>query len=824
MPDNNNNKIRLILSPKLLLLVGVLFRRTFVTPISTAYRLKAVAPYTSILLFAILLGLVSCSPTNKIARRGGYMLNKINIKTDTRILPPDELMAFMLQKPSPSFLGIFHISSSIYEMANKGKETGFKRWVKKSFGDKPVIFDSIQMKASRAPMIIYMNNKGYFEPVINDTIMRRGAKVNVIYNVKAGQPYNIRNITYSIKDTILRSFFLENKEASLIKEGIRYDSYLLDQERDRITLDMKNNGYYSFSKDYIRFKADSALNNHQMDIKMAINNVRVNYPGTKDSMKEINHPRYTINKIYIHPDVNPMAQDTSVQDTLEVKYHFDAGDTTLNRYYLVYRNQLRIKPSALTQALFLRNGHIYRLRDHNFTYKRMTNLPINRFVSITYVLPGDGQSQLEGKPLLNSTIRITRAPVNVFSIDAEGTVSSGYLGLGSSVTYNNRNIFRGGETFSIKVKGLMQNQPSLKNIEVKKFLFFNMYETGVDVGLDFPRLLIPIRMKRVDLFSRPKTSINIGANFQQEPSYKRYIFNTSFGYEWTKNEQNRFIFSPVIINSVSIYRDSTFTAYLDSVNDSRLTSQYTDHFISAMRFSYIFNNQKINQSKNFFFIRLNLEPAGNLMNLFNKASGGTMNSEGQHTFLGIPFAQYLRTDIDFRKYFALINDQTLVFRTLLGIGIPYGNSTALPFEKGFYAGGANDMRGWPIRSLGPGTYQAASSNYNNVGDLIIEGNLEYRFIIYGSLLGALFMDAGNVWLLKENAVFPGGEFRSSQFLKQMAIDGGLGFRYDFSFFILRIDGALKVRNPAIPGNRKWTDFSKLHLSNVIWNFGIGYPF
>ena len=786
--------------------------------------MKAVAPYTRILLFAALAALVACSPALRVARRGGYMLNKISIKTDTRDIPPDELSAFLLQKPSPSFLGALHISTGIYEMADRGKENGFKRWVKKNFGDRPVIFDSILMRASKAPMMIYLNNKGYFEPVITDTLVRRSSMVNIIYRLKAGRPYTIRNISCNISDTVLDSLFLENKEASLLKEGLRYDSYLLDQERDRITLDMKNNGYYSFSKDYIRFKADSALNNHQMDIKMVINNVRVNYPGSKDSIIEINHPRYILNNIYIHPDVILTAQDTARQDTLEVKYHFEAKDTTLNRCYLVYRNKLRIKPSALTQALFLRNGQLYRLRDHDLTYKRMTNLPINRFVSISYDLPDNGQPKFGGKPLLNSTIRITRAPVNVFSIDGEGTISSGYLGLGSSVTYNNRNIFSRGETFSIKIKGLVQNQPSSTNSEEKKFLFFNTYETGAEVGLGFPRLLIPFKMKRVDLFTRPKTSISVGTNFQQETSYKRYIFNTSFGYEWSKNEQNRFIFSPITINSVSIFKDSTFTAYLDSVNDSRLNSQYTDHFMSSISFSYIFNTQKLNMDKNFIFIRWNLEPAGNLMNLFYKGSGGTMNSEGQYLILGIPFTQYLRTDIDFRKYFALTKDQTLVYRTLLGIGIPYGNSSALPFEKGFYAGGSNDMRGWAIRALGPGTYQSSTSNYNNVGDLIIEGNLEYRFKVYRSWLGALFVDAGNIWLLHENAIFPGGEFKSSLFLRQMAIDAGLGFRWDFSFFIFRIDGALKIKDPADSRNQSWTDLSKMQLADIVWNFGIGFPF
>ena len=787
--------------------------------------MKDFAPYIRICLFTLLVSLVACSPSRRIAKRGGYMLNKISIKSDTRDLPPEELSAFLLQKPSPSFLGVFHISTGIYEMANRGKQGGFKRWIRRSFGDAPVIFDSAQMVASRAPMLLYMHNKGYFEPVITDTIQRHRDRVNVIYRVKSGRPYTIHAITYEIKDTLLGSFFYKNTEASRIREGMRYDSYLLDGERERITIDLKNNGYYSFSKDYIRFKVDSALNNHEMDLKMVINNVRINYPGTKDSMTQANHPRYTINDIYIFPNISPTGSVTTKQDTLEVKYHFDAGDTTFNHYYLIYRHRLRIKPSAITHALFLRNGEVYRLRDHDLTYKRMTNLPINRFVGISYDLPGTGPTQQGGKPFLNSTIRITRAPVNVISIDAEGTISSGYLGLGSGVTYNNRNFFRGGETFSVKVKGLLQNQPALNKSEApKQFLFFNTYETGAELGLEFPRLLVPINMKRVDLFTRPKTSINVGGNFQQEINYKRYIFNTSFGYEWTKNDKNRFIFMPLVINSVSIIKDSTFTALLDSLNDSRLTSQYTDHFIAAMRFSYIFNNQKLGLGKNFLFFRWNIEPAGNIMNLFYKNSPATLNSEGQHTFMGIPYAQYMRTDVDFRKYFALSNKHTLVFRTLLGIGVPYGNSSALPFEKGFFAGGSNDMRGWAIRSLGPGIYKAKTINYNNVGDLLIEGNLEYRYTVYGSLLGALFMDAGNVWLLHKNALFPGGEFISNQVLTQMALDAGIGFRYDFSFFIFRVDAALKVKDPARTGYENWTNFGKLQIRDVIWNFGIGYPF
>jgi outer membrane protein assembly factor BamA len=673
-------------------------------------------------------------------------------------------------------------------------------------------------------MTTYLNNKGYFEPHITCTVKKRNAWVNVTYSIEAGKPYTIRNFSFNIKDSALKNTYVVSSENSLIKEGNIYDSYVIDQERDRITIDLKNSGYFAFAKDYISFKADSALNTHQMDLEMVIRNFRVHSPFNKDSIIETNHPRYTINNIYIYPDVSPKSQDTTHQDTLRVNYHFDSSDTTMLHCFIIFRDKLRIKPSALTQALFLRNGYLYSLNDHNITYKRMTNFPINRFVSISYDVIGNGSTTDLKKPLLNSTIKITRAPVNLYTLTAEGTISAGYLGLGSSVLYNNRNIFRRGETFRVRLKGSVEQQPSVGNNNTKSFLIFNTYETGVETGIDFPRLLLPFNIKRVDRFTKPKSSVNAGFNLQQQPNYIRYIINSSLSYEWNGSEQSRFILAPVSLNSVSIFKDSVFTAYLDSVNDARLSNQYTDHLIASLKFSYIFNNQMLNKARNFIFLRWNVEPAGNLMNLVQLSADLPLNTAGQHTLFGIPYAQFLRTDIDFRKYFALPSEQTMVFRALLGIGIPYGNSKGLPFEKGFYAGGANDMRGWAIRSLGPGAYSGGTSNYNNMGDLVIQSNLEYRFAFYKYWLGALFIDAGNVWLLHESQVFPGGEFKASTFAKQIALDAGIGFRWDFSFFIFRIDAAMKIKQPSQANSSYWIKFGKSRISDVMWNFGIGYPF
>jgi outer membrane protein assembly factor BamA len=775
-------------------------------------------------LFLMLLILSACSPAKRIEHRGGYLLNKNSIDLDTPKLDPDEIAGFVEQKQTSAFLGSIHLSNRIYEMFDHGKTNGFKRWMMKNLGSKPVIFDSLLMKATFLPMKTFMNNKGYFEPKISGTVKKHKSWVNVTYHLKAGTPYTIRNISYNISDTSLKNTFLASSEKSLIKEGNIYDSYVIDLERDRITIELKNSGYFAFAKDYISFKADSALKSHQMDIEMVIRNFRINSPGNKDSIIETIHPRYTINNIYIYPDVNPKGQDTSRQDTIRVNYHFDSGDTAQLHCYLIYRDKLRIKPSALTQALFLRNGYLYSLNDHDLTYKRMINFPINRFVSITYDVAKNRSIYNSNKPLLNSTIKITRAPVNVYTIAAEGTTSAGYLGLGSSILYNNRNIFRRGETFRIRLKGSVEKQPSVGKDNSNNFLIFNTYETGAETGIDFPRLLLPFNIKRVDRYSRPKSSVNIGFNMQQQPNYKRYNLNSSFTYEWNRSEQSRFILSPVDLSSVSIFKDSVFTAYLDSVNDARLSNQYTDHIIAGLKFSYIFNNQKLSKARNFIFVRWNIEPAGNLMNVIQLTGRLKVNAEDQHTLFGIPYAQFVRSDIDFRKYFALPQNQTLVFRSLLGMGIPYGNSSGLPFEKGFYAGGANDMRGWAIRSLGPGAYSSGNSTYNNMGDIVIQSNLEYRFTIYKYWLGALFMDAGNVWLLHKSIIYPGGEFNASTFAKQLAIDAGIGFRWDFSFFIFRIDGALKMKQPTLSNKSDWISLGKMKIADVMWNFGIGYPF
>ena len=310
---------------------------------------------------------------------------------------------------------------------------------------------------------------------------------------------------------------------------------------------------------------------------------------------------------------------------------------------------------------------------------------------------------------------------------------------------------------------------------------------------------------------------------QERTEYKRYITNVSINYEWKSSNYITHSLIPLQINSVRLINPSdSFTHYLNRL-DPRFRNQYTNHLIWALQYSFLYNNQTINKATNFSYFRFNAESSGNTLNLFNNVLNIKKNTEGYHTLLNIRYAQYVRSDVDFRYYNYLSSKRAWVFRGAAGIGFPYGNSNSLPFEKAFFAGGANDMRGWLLRSLGPGAYHNTLNTFDKTGDVQLEANVEYRFPMYDFLNGGLFCDAGNIWLLYPNQDFPGGEI-SSRLMKQIAVDAGFGFRFDFGFFILRIDAALPLRYPYLNNDRYWVDLTKTRLKNVVWQFALGYPF
>lgn len=765
--------------------------------------------YTGIL--AIILLAVSCVPARKIDRQG-YLLNKNTVKIDIKTLPSDEIAGFIQQKPNKKFLGLVRLNTYIYERSKWN-------YLKQKLGVPPVILDTSLANTTVRHLKTYMASKGYFHASVQKEIIYKNKKANVIYHIKAGKPYTIRFVDYATDDDELKRFVFEDTASSWLKPGKIYDAYALDDERSRITNHLRNRGYYFFTRENIFYQADSNLNSHQMDITIEFKKQRIKNEAL-GGYEEKNHQRFRINHINFHTDLGSASDESGTPLVLELpQYPGNPTSPYLYRYY--YYGNLRLKPQLLNRQIFTRGGQFYHAKHFSLTHQRLSSLPITKFVNIGFEpLPDPGT---DGYGLLDCNIQIARSNTQVFSIEAEATNTGGFLGTGANFVYSNRNLFRGGEILTLKLKGAIEVQRAL-NEQGSFFLGFNTVETGIEARLEIPKLLIPNAWAKFSKHANPKTSLLSGLYYQRRPDYVRYISNLSYGFEYNETISKYHLLVPIELNSVRIYRSPEFTEWLKSLNDKRLINQYTDHLVPLFRYVYIYNNQVLRKNQNFRFFRGSIESSGSLIHSLQQLSKISPTTEGYYTLFGIQYAQFLRLDADYRYYIVLKPRNIIVIRTAAGIGKPFGNSDVLPVEKGFYSGGANGMRGWEIRSLGPGSFSDPANTYDRMGELWLEMNAEYRFPIYNWLHGAIFMDAGNIWMLTERIDFPGGEFKLNTFPEEIAFDGGLGLRFDLGFFIFRLDGAMKLKDPARPAGERWLPRSHIGIRDVIWNFGIGYPF
>jgi len=782
------------------------------------------------LSFILLFPLVACN-TSKQLQENEYLLNKNIIKTDNKNVNTEELEGYIKQKTNRKILGVFKFHLGIYSFANKGKETKIKKWLKNTIGEPPVILDTTLTNSTLKQFKLYLNNKGYFNSKVTKTIKYKKKKTDVRYNIQSFKPYTIRNIDYSIQDAKVKSVVFLNKQESEIKTDDNYDIDILQKERERITNNLKNEGFYNFSKEFINYTIDSALNSNKLDVLINIKNPKLADKENPDSIIIVPHKRYTINNIYIYPDYNSLELNTKYDTmTFYVKKH--SSEKPPDLYYFFYKDKLKINPKTITQSVFINKGNYFQLEDVSQTYKSLSELCAFKFININFAdaIANDSTKNISGKNFLDCRIQLTKLAKQSFNIEAEGANSAGNLGVAGNIIYQNRNIFKGAEILSIKLKGAMEvqkifDESSSNEIIQSSVIPFNTIETGINADINIPKFLIPVKQENFSKYFRPKTIINTGFNYQRRPDYTRYITNVSFGYKWKEFKLKTHIFNPIEINSVKIFPDSAFASKIDASTSAKIKNSYSNHLTLDTRYGFIFNNQQINKQINFIFFRGNIEFAGNILNLLSKLTDKPKDDDGTYSFFNIKYAQYIRVDADFRYYDVINKLNTLAFRFYSGIGIPYNNMDILPFEKSFFCGGANSIRAWEIRSLGPGAYLDTSeiNGFDKTGDILIETNIEYRFPIYKSLQGATFVDAGNVWLTNKNSSFPQGDFQFDRFFKEIAIGIGIGFRFDFNFFIIRFDAAVPIRDPNHIENERWV-INDINTKKINFNFGIGYPF
>jgi outer membrane protein assembly factor BamA len=738
----------------------------------------------------------------------------VKIENPVKDVSAGSLLGLVQQKPNSKFTGLFPLKllwNSIF----------------KNSGEQPVILDLSQVDESKEQMRKYLDNIGYFGTEINHSIHYKKKKAKkVTYEVKLATPYRIRQINYTIKDDSIVKLIDDHFGSTLLRSSFILNSNNLDKERTRLTQILNNNGYFGFTRDYIYYEVDSALNNKQADVTLIIKNASIPSDDPALPAIEENHKIYYINDVFIQPNFRSFQSDTIRYDTI-VKTLERRGDPILNKYNIVYKPPLKIKPKVITRSMFVENDNKFNATDARQSYKKLNELQILKYVNINFREAKDlPKAKEENKNYLDCIVQVTRNPVHSYSIEAQGTNSGGDLGIGGYLVYQNKNLFRGGEVFYLRLKGAMEAQEggaTPEEVKDRKFLFFNTFEAGIEANLYIPKFLAPINQDVFSRYFRPKTNINLGYNWQDRLEYERIITNISFGYEWSETQFRSHILFPIDVNVVKVTTTPEFDSILAGESE-RFRNQYTDHLILGLRYSYIFNNQELNRIKDFTYLRWNIETSGNLLNLVANMTGAQKNDEGFQTIFGIRYSQYVKSDVDIRHYFVFVKKHTIAVRMAFGLAIPYGNSIDIPFEKGFYGGGANGMRAWILRYLGPGAYPNLNNNIERVGDVKIEGNIEYRFPVFKVFKGAFFYDIGNIWLLSENETFPGGKFKFKNFFSELAMDVGIGLRLDFKYFIFRVDIAQRMMDPARTKGERWVIGNYENWFNPVYNLGIGYPF
>ncbi len=773
------------------------------------------------LLLLLLTGLLSGCAVKKYLKDDEFLINKyrINLSKKNPAISQSTLRTFLKPVPNKKLLGIRFKLGIYYKHRNGDKK--FNKWMIKNFSEPPVFYEQEEAERIKRRLKQYLNNIGFFHSEIQLQPRFSTKTVDVYFNITPAEPYRISDLTYDIPDSLLRSFVFSQLDKSLVKKGDIYNAYTFDDERDRITDQLRNAGYYYFNRNYIQYIVDSNYRDHKFSVVLKINRIKTVDVTDPKKFVEKNHDRYFIRKVDIIGDYNPKRD--SGYDSLRYVMHF-WPDTNDYQFWFLYHDKLKIKPVTFNPAIQIKPGKPYSAADLQTTYKRLFNYRIIRTATISFDTTNAGNSSDKGKKYLNTRVQIQQAKLNSFSAEFEGTNSSGDLGVRGSLVFMNKNIFHRSDVLRIRLKGGFEAQ-TIQPIEgdANSTAIFNTFEAGVDGTIFFPRFLFLFRLEKFNLRYLPQTNITFGFDYQLRPNYSRNITLLDLGYTWNQTPQVKHILTPINLNYVNVNPTPEFEKVLENEQNRRLKEQYSDHMIFGLKYSIIFNNQNLNALEHFNYIRVNLETSGNLLNGLNNLFNANKTEEGYYKFLGVRYSQYIRVNADYRHYYYFFNkSNSLVLRLLMGVAIPYKNSNVVPYEKGYYGGGANDMRGWEYRKLGPGEY-SGTSEYERIGDIQLVGNAEYRFTIYKLFKGALFADVGNIWTYNNDTVsFPGGQFQFNTFYKQLAVDGGVGFRFDFQFFIFRVDAAIPLRDPALPGE-KWR-FPYLKFSDFRLNFGIGYPF
>lgn len=645
------------------------------------------------------------------------------------------------------------------------------------FSRKPVIYDTLQARLSCQDLMTAMQNEGYMNAGVSLYTETKGKKLKATYLLHPGQPFLIGKVNYDIQDEgILQLLHLDQPANQQIKPGMRFTVETLDNERKRIASLLSDNGYFRFNKDFIHFTADTIMGRKDIALTLQLRKYKPN-----NNSPEVDHTRYLIRNVL-----------------------FQSNDS----------DRIHLRKQVLLNATAIKEGRPYDASALQRTYNNFARLQAVKYTNIKF-------AEVPDTNLLDCHIQISTNKPSTISFQPEGTNTAGDLGAAASITYTNRNLFHGSEQLSIEFRGAYEAITGLEGYQDQ-----NYTEFSVETKLVFPRFLAPFLSKS---FRRRQTASSewaVSWDFQNRPEFHRRVFSSAWRYRWSEPKHHlNYRFDLLDLNYVYMpWISSTFKRdYLDNAENRNaiLRYNYEDIFIMKTGFT-------VSYTDGVDAVRANFESAGNLLNGVSKGFGFKTNSQGQHTLFNIAYAQYVKFDFDYTHLFQFDKRNALALHAGLGVAYPYGNSTVLPFEKRYFSGGANSVRGWSVRELGPGKFKGTDGRIdfiNQTGDVKLDLNAEYRSSLFWKLQGALFIDAGNIWTLRNYAEQPGGQFKFTEFYKQIAASYGMGLRLNFDYFILRFDVGMKAINPAYESEKEhWSIIHPKLSRDFDFHFAVGLPF
>lgn len=747
---------------------------------------KALARY---LCLALLLGMASACSVSRFVPEGEHLLDHVSVRSTDKSLSTVPLQGYMQQHPNSKWFGLLKVPMSPYLLSGRDSSKWVNRFLQR-IGQAPVIYSPSRAQRTRDDLEAAVRNMGYLQARVSLIEKKKRTKLRALYEITPGPLYHVGQLAQQIGDSAVRSVIDSARHESNLREGMPFDMNVLDQERARINRLLRNTGYFRFNKEYIRFEADTTLGNQQVWLNLVVDDFRTTTDG-----RRLPHPVYTI------------ASLTLLSDSM-------MNRRTIRQQVLRRKNRIEV-------------GSLYQEQQVQATY--------NQLASLGAVMNSNIQMRTnpEDSTKLDAVVTVMTNKPHSFNFELEGTNSAGDLGAAVSLSYQNRNLMHGSELLNMKVRGAYEAIKGLEGYDNQDYI-----EYGAEVSLGFPDLKIPGLSRRFHRKVAGTSELALMYDSQDRPEFHRRVVTGVWRYRWhTANRHYQHRIDMVDLNYVFMpWISSTFQRdYLEDATSRNAILRYNYENLFIMKFGYTLNYSSLPQTgilgsygTNAWNVRLNMESAGNLLYGATSLFGTAKNSHDRYTLLNIAYAQYVKGDLDFAKSFRFTPNNSLAFHLGLGVAYPYGNSTILPYEKRYFSGGANSVRGWSVRELGPGSFQGADGRIdfiNQTGDIKLDVNVEYRSHLFWLLDGAAFVDAGNIWTFRSYAEQPGGQFRLDKFWKQIAVSYGLGLRMNFNYFILRLDAGMKAVHPGYTdGKRRYPLIHPNFGRDFALHFAVGLPF